>query len=515
MKPFDPNAEWLEADNLGGYASGTVSGIRTRRYHALLLTATTPPGGRVVLVNGFDAFVETSRGALAISSQRYAPDIVHPDGAERLESFGSEPWPHWSFRLAEDLVVEQELFVRPGTSAIFLSWKVAPPRPSHLEITLRVRLFFSGRDFHGLSRENSAFRFTAEEEGERVLWRPYEDLPAITAHANGRYRSEPLWYRNFFYAEEQARGLEAFEDLAAPGVFEFDITEKRAVLMLAADARAERHHSGIEDHYTEVRASEGQRRKQFPTRLHRSADAYVVRRGLGKTVIAGYPWFADWGRDAFIAMRGLCIATGRLHDAHAILTEWAGAVSEGMLPNRFPDRGDQPEYNSVDAALWYVIAVGDYLQTVAQRARTKVEGDKERLCAAIEAILTGYSNGTRFGIRADQDGLLRAGEPGCQLTWMDARVNGREVTPRIGKPVEVQALWLNALAIGAKFSPQWEPILEQGRESFVERFWNEEDACLFDVVDCDHQPGTVDRLFRPNQILAVGGLPLVLLPADQ
>ena len=260
---------------------------------------------------------------------------------------------------------------------------------------------------------------------------------------------------------------------------------------------------------------ERHRRSSFASPRERAADAYLVRRGEGKTIIAGYPWFGDWGRDTFIAIRGLCIATGRLEDARDILVQWAGVVSEGMLPNRFPDQGDAPEFNSVDASLWYVIAVGDYLRAVERQPKLTLDCHTEKLRAAVEAILTGYHDGTRFRIHADTDGLLAAGEPGYQLTWMDARVDGREITPRIGKPVEIQALWLNALAIGAQFSPRWQSVFETGRTSFEARFWNADDDYLYDVVDRDHQPGTTDRAFRPNQIFAVGGLPLQLLSAER
>jgi predicted glycogen debranching enzyme len=509
VKLTDPAAEWLEADGLGGFASGTMSGVRTRRYHALLLTATTPPAGRVVLINGFDAHIETADGTFAISSQRYVPDVIHPDGASRIESFASEPWPRWRFRIQDDLLVEQELFVRHGQSAVFLSWRIAAPGPRN--VILRVRPFFSGRDFHSLQHENGAFRFAAEEKGEHVTWRAYDGLPAVIAQSNGHFLNQQDWYRNFFYTEEAARGLDALEDLAAPGVFEFNLSEQPAVLLFAAEGHANDLGDSIEAVYSQLRAREGEIRRNFPTPLHRAADAYLVRRGAGKTIIAGYPWFGDWGRDTFIALRGLCLAGDRLHDARDILLEWAGLVSDGMLPNRFPDHGEQPEFNSVDASLWYVIAVGDYLQAMERRRSLTKAGDTEKLRVTVEAIVRGYHEGTRFGIRADADGLLRAGAPGYQLTWMDARVDGREVTPRIGKPVEIQALWLNALAIAGRFSPHWRIILEHGRHSFAERFWNPDGEYLYDVIDCDHQPGTVDRSFRPNQIFAIGGLPLGLL----
>ena len=308
--------------------------------------------------------------------------MVHPDGAARIESFEYEPWPRWRFRLADELVVEQELFVRPGESAVYISWRVIE---GGTRAKLKVWPFFSGRDFHSTHHENGAFRFDAEQEDERVRFQPYDGLPAVIAQSNSRYTSQPDWYRNFLYSEEQARGLDAIEDLAAPGVFEFDLS-KPAVLMLAADGHTHQQSNGsVETRYAGVRASELHRRKGFPSLLHRAADAYLVRRGSGKTIIAGYPWFGDWGRD----------------------------------------------------------------------------------------------------------------------------------TPRIGKPVEVQALWLNALAIAAQFSASWQPIFDTGRRSFEERFWDPDGEFLYDVVDCDHQPGTADRTFRPNQIFAVGGLPLVLLPNDK
>jgi predicted glycogen debranching enzyme len=546
MNPIDPGAEWLEADGLGGFASGTVSGIRTRRYHALLLTATTPPAGRMVLVNGFDAWVETPRGTFAISSQRYGPDVIHPDGSSRIESFEYEPWPRWRYKIDDDLTIEQELFVPKGQSAIFLSWRVVDAvagggdpggiGPDHTQerpastppaTTLRVRLFLSGRDFHSTHHQNGAFKFDADQNGERVIFRSYDGVPAVNAHSNGSYTHEPTWYRNFLYTEELARGLDAAEDLASTGVFEFSLSQKPAVLMLGAVAGGDDPGfsnqpastppatESIEARYAQVRSIEQARRQHFSNPLERAADAYLVTRGKGKTLIAGYPWFGDWGRDTFIALRGLCIATGHLEEARDILLQWADTVSEGMLPNRFPDKGEQPEFNSVDASLWYIIAVNDYLLAAKKQPALTDECHTKKLQAAVEAILAGYNEGTRFGIRADRDGLLSAGEHGQQLTWMDARVDGREITPRIGKPVEIQALWLNALAIGAKFSGRWKTLFEKGRAAFENKFWNEHAGYLADVIDCNHQTGTVDLTFRPNQIFAVGGLLLTLLSKEK
>jgi predicted glycogen debranching enzyme len=493
--------EWLEPDGLGGFASGTVSGIRTRRYHALLLTATTPPSGRVVLVNGCEAWLETPGGQCALTSQRYAPDVIHPDGAQRIEAFEPDPWPCWVLALPGGGQIEHGLVVQAGRSVVTLSWRLRGAAGG----TLAVRPLLSGRDYHALHHENPAFRFDAEAEGDRVVWRPYPGIPAIVARSNGRYTHEPNWYRDFLYSEERDRGLDHVEDLASPGVFRWDLSRGEAVLMIAAEG-----HDLPKDLAT-VRGGERRRRRRFVSRLHRSADAYLVRRNTGKTVIAGYPWFSDWGRDTFIALRGLCLATGRLEDARAILVEWASTISEGMVPNRFPDRGEQLEFNAVDAALWYVVAIHDFLQV----ARRVTKRDRQTLETAIQAILSGYAGGTRYGIHADADGLLAAGEPGVQLTWMDAKVGQRVITPRIGKPVEVQALWLNALQIGSRLSDRWGQLHATGGAAFEARFWNEERGMLHDVVDADHRVGTVDATFRPNQILAVGGLPFALLEGER
>ena len=484
--------EWLEADGLGGFASGTVDGIRTRRYQAVLLPATSPPTGRGVLVNGFEAWLETPAGSVALTSQRYAPDVVHPDGASRIETFTPDPWPSWMLGLPDGNRIEHQVLVPRGQAATVLTWRLRAGPGG----TLAVRPLVSGRDYHALHHENPAFRFDADVAGRRVVWRPYPGLPAIVARSNGSYAHQPDWYRNFLYTAEQARGLDCVEDLASPGIFRWDLARGEAVLILAAEG-----HEPADDAEA-IRVAEGEHRHRFASRLHRAADAYVVRRGSGKTVIAGYPWFTDWGRDTLIALRGLCLATGRFDDARAILLEWSGAVSEGMLPNCFPDHGEAPEFNAVDAALWFVVAVHEFLETVPDVA----SHDRDALEAAIDAIVSGYARGTRYGIRADDDGLLAAGQPGLQLTWMDARVGDRVVTPRIGKPVEVQALWLNALHIAGGRSDRWSALAARGRESFAARFWNEAAGALHDVVDVDHRAGTVDATIRPNQIFAVGGL---------
>jgi predicted glycogen debranching enzyme len=509
------DAEWLEADGLGGFASGTVGGVRTRRYHGVLLHAATPPTGRVLLVAGFDATLETAAGSVPLSTQAYVPGVKAPDGVRFLESFEHEPWPAWVFRLPDGTRIRHELFAVHGTSAIVLTWtRLDGSGPA----TLAVRPFFAGRDYHALHHENPAFRFAPAAEDGRLVWHPYDGVPAIVTQANGGFSAEPLWYRRFEYAEERARGLDASEDLAAPGVYRFDLDGCEATWTVAAEphgAVVPAAPDALPAWLAERRRDERTRRAAFPTPLHRAAGAYVVRRGRGRTLVAGYPWFTDWGRDTFVALRGLCLASRRLDVARDILLEWAGHVSEGMLPNRFPDHGEAPEFNSVDASLWYVVAVHELLERSRTAGIVLAAADVRALTAAADAILAGYARGTRHGIRMDTDGMLSAGEPGVQLTWMDAKVGDWVVTPRVGKPVEVQALWLNALALSATRDPRWADAFARGAASFEARFWNEEAGCLYDVVDVDHRRGVDDPAVRPNQVLAVGGLPRRLLTLNR
>jgi predicted glycogen debranching enzyme len=506
--------EWLEADGLGGFASGTVEGPRTRRYHAVLLAATTPPTERMALVNGFDATLETPAGRFALTSQRYLPGVTSPDGGRRIEAFESEPWPRWIYRLEDGTRVAHELFVAYGLPTTALAWRLIDPRPG---VFLEVRPFLSGRDSHALHHENDAFRFTAERARGLLAWRPYPDVPGILSLSNAAYRHAPEWYRRFLYEEERERGLDDVEDLASPGVMRFDLAEGVACWIVAAETaetRALLDGAIARAAFERVRAAELVRR-QYASRLHRAADAYVVRRGAGRTIIAGYPWFTDWGRDTFVALRGLCLAGGRPAEARAILLEWAGALSEGMLPNHFAEQGGAPAFDSVDASLWFVVAVRELLELPESAGLRIAARDRARLERATDAILEGYAAGTRYRIGMAADGLLASGVPGVPLTWMDAKVGDWVVTPRVGKPVEVQALWLNALAAGAARAPRWREALERGLRAFRERFWNEDRGALYDVVDVDHEPGRNDPTLRPNQIFAVGGLPLAVLEGER
>ncbi len=509
---FAASDEWLEPDGLGGFASGTASGLRTRRYHGLLTCALKPPQDRKLLVQGFVAWLETTQGRAELWPQAYAGGYLRDRDGEVCH-FDTAPWPTWRLTTALGATLEVELFVPHCRPAVALRFRLVEPFAGPLR--LRVRPLLSGRDFHALHHENPAFNFTPQRQADLVRFTPYPGAPAVQSLSNAHFEPAPEWYRRFYYSEEAARGLDAVEDLAAPGALSLDLEHDKRELWWLLQGEVSGALAvpidGAAAFVQLLRRGELERRQAPTDPLARAASAYVVKRGEGKTIVAGYPWFGDWGRDTFIALRGICLARGELDIARAILSEWAGAVSEGMLPNRFRDsNNDPPEYNSVDAALWFVLTADELVAAGGAHG-----AEREKLEQATLAIVHGYARGTRYAIAADSDGLLRAGAEGVQLTWMDAKVGDWVVTPRRGKPVEVQALWIHALGVAVRLDPTLASLRERARASFARRFWNAARGMLYDVVDVDHVPGAVDDACRPNQIFAAGGLPVSLLSAEQ
>ncbi|MBL8900720.1 MAG: glycogen debranching enzyme N-terminal domain-containing protein, partial [Planctomycetes bacterium] len=472
---FDLAQEWLQSDGLGGYAMGTAGLVRTRRYHGLLVSALQPPLGRKVLVQGLEVFYERGAQREALSAQRYAGDVIHPAGRAHLVRFTAEPWPRWTWRLPTGEELTQELVMHRGAPIVALRWRLRPARRGS---RLSVRLLLGPREDHALHHENPAFDFATRERGRGQAWEPYAGLASIVGLSSGRFRAEPLWYRRFEYSEEIERGFEAQEDLGSPGLYELDLSTGEAVLLLAREGDETSTVLGDRPARRlarELFATAEERASTTEDPLVRAAEHYFARRGTGLTLIAGYPWFADWGRDTFLALRGLALATGKLEEAEAILLEWSSHVSRGMLPNRFPDRGEAPEYNTVDASLWYVVAVHEWQAACKRAGRSIDTASRLRLQRACDAILAGYQEGTRFGIHADTDGLLACGEPGVtQLTWMDARVHERPITPRVGKPVEIQALWIRSLECAGERDARWRELARRARASFAAKFWSEE-----------------------------------------
>ena len=515
--------EWLETDGLGGFASGTVAQIAVRGYHALLVAAKSPPVHRMALVNSLDAWLEIgSAKPEIIHLTRHcftSPDafngVVCPPKGARVEVFAADPWPRWTLRASETVTVENEIFLTHGAPNCVVSFRVRGVPPS-TPVKLCVRPLLSGRDVHEMHHENHAFDFTAVQARHSVVFHPYgEAVPAIAMTADATYVHSPTWYRNFLYREDQARFQNCVEDLASPGIFTFDCAKGEALLVLSAITSS--HHAPAEDVHAfvdQARIAETRRRKSFRTPLDRAANQYIVRRGEGSSIIAGYPWFTDWGRDTFISIRGLCLATGRLAQAESILSAWAATIDRGMIPNRFVDHGDPPEFHAIDASLWFVIAAGEFLELATLHKHTIT--DQKQLETAMLAIVTAYRDGTRFNIAIDQrDSLIRGGAPGFALTWMDARIGTWCVTPRIGKPIEIQALWIRALHFVSRFAPQWSKLQDAARKSVAQNYFDTALSSVHDCIDVNFESGHIDSALRANQIFALGGMGPSLFSREQ
>jgi predicted glycogen debranching enzyme len=502
--------EWLLTDGLGGYSSSTVLGLNSRRYHGLLVVAQQPPVGRLVLLSKVEDTLVLGGERHELSSNAY-PGVIHPRGFERATSFVQDPLPTLTFEVEGARLARTVARVQ-GESGIVLVYLYEGPQGAFLEL----RPLVACRDHHALQHENDVLDRRVSREGEDVVFRPYSSGPALALRTSaGEWTTDGHWYRNFEYEQERSRGLDFREDLFSHGFFKVPLQPGRETTLLAYAESI----PPARDPQALVRAEKKRLRSLSQGSpglmgdLRRASAAFLVERPpSGRTVIAGYHWFADWGRDTMIALPGLCLSTSRHKEARGILTEFARHVDSGMIPNRFPDDGGPPEYNTVDAALWMTVAISRYLEATRDKAFVELRG-------AVEKILEGYKRGTRHGIAMQADGLVTQGGPGLQLTWMDAKVGDFVVTPRTGKPVEIQALWYNALHIGAELAQmagdlvraaEWTRLAAQAKKSFLESFWIEEKGYLADVVREDSR----DESLRPNQLYAIG-LPHSLLPRDK
>jgi predicted glycogen debranching enzyme len=489
--------EWLETNGIGGFASSSVPCLNTRRYHGLLVAATKPPVGRMVLLSKIEETLVVDGRRFELSCNRY-PGVVHPQGYQYLKQFRQDPFPVFVYEV-QGLQLEKSLFMVHGENTTVIEYHLRGPAPAGCTLELRPLIAF--RDYHSTTHENSAIDPSLHIEPGRVHLSPYQGCPQLClAHTPGEVRSIGEWYRNFEYTIEQERGLDYREDLFNPLVLTCTLTPDRPAAVIASTTVLQDAECA-----EGLRSAEIARRRRvlsaapgdpFAQSLVQAADQFLVSRGSGSTVIAGYHWFSDWGRDTMIALPGLTLTTGRSLDARAILLAFAHSLDRGMLPNRFPDAGESPEYNTVDATLWFFEAAR------ALSARTQDDPFiREHLLPQLADIVAWHERGTRYGIHMDSDGLLAAGEPGVQLTWMDAKVGDWVVTPRYGKPVEIQALWYNALCVMAEWTgdPHYTKLADRARESFNRLFWNDAGDCLYDVVN----GAELDRSIRPNQIFAV------------
>jgi glycogen debranching enzyme len=488
-----PHDEWIETNGLGGYASSTVIGANTRRYHGLLVAATKPPLGRMVLLSKLEETLVVDGRRYDLSVNHY-PGATHPNGDRHLREFRRDPFPIWVYQL-EGIELEKRAHMARGENTTVVEYELrALDRDPVPECSLELRPLIAFRDYHSMSHANDALERRVALEPGRASVTPYHGAPTLHLHHNADHvESTGNWYYRFQYEVERERGLDYEEDLFNPMALVFHFGRRATARVVAStEARPET-----------VAPPPASRPRTLVESLEAAADQFLVRRGSLKTVIAGYHWFGDWGRDTMIALPGLTLATGKFDVARDILEAFAASISQGMLPNRFPDAGEAPEYNTVDATLWFFEAI---------RAYAQYTGDfrfvRDSLYAKLREIVDWHMRGTRYGIRVDDDGLLRCGEPGVQLTWMDAKIGDWVVTPRTGKPVEIQALWYNALRTMEDFARQFGDkgpelfaveLATLAKSSFNRQFWNEGAGCLYDVVECGDRDGAV----RPNQIFAV------------
>ena len=511
--------EWLLSDGLGGYAAGTVAGSPTRRYHGLLLAATTPPAGRTLLVHSVHERIMLGDRTIELDSNRWANGSVAPRGFEHLSCFELEGrTPTWTWDV-EGTRIQRRIALSRGRLEV--RWSLAGGNhPVHFQYALLV----SNRSHHALLHAPSSGNPETTVTGERarVSWPgPPEGGVADPLHvrADGTLMKREEWWRGFRLAEETARGFDDLEDAWHALDCQAELVPDRDVVLQASldpkalDADTNLVAQAQEQDAAIARAAGAEHPETLKGRLALAADQFIVERplpdgGTGATIIAGFPWFADWGRDTMISLPGLALKTGRAEEATSILNTFAAHEHQGLIPNLFPDVGTKPLYNTVDASLFFIEAVRRWFETTGDQATLA------RLWTTVESIITHYTEGTMHGIGMDPaDGLIHAGESGLQLTWMDARVGDRVVTPRRGKPVEINALWHAALCTASTFAKTlgkepgpFDDAAKRVKKSF-DRFWNPIYGCLYDVID---GPGGQDGSIRPNQLLAVAVTPAIL-----
>ncbi|MFC2173802.1 amylo-alpha-1,6-glucosidase [Acidobacteriota bacterium] len=502
--------EWLESNGLGGFASSTIIGANTRRYHGLLVAAMTPPLGRLVLLSKYEEELEIDGVTFPLSSNIYF-NAVHPDGFSRLERFSLEPNPVFTFRAGE-VEVRKEILMIHGENTVVVSYTITG-LPDSADVRLHLRPLIAFRDYHCHTHANDDIARDYQVYPGCVVFQPYSGVPQLYLyHPPCELLPTGYWYRNFEYPNEVRRGLDYREDLFNPCQMSFSPRNGEPVQLVASldkhDTYPVEEKTAQEKHRRALilETRDGKAMDRRLEMLLLAADSFIVKRagiGSGRSIIAGYHWFGDWGRDTLIALPGLTLCTGQADVARTILLTFARQIKYGLVPNLFADHSGEALYNSVDASLWFVNAVYEYATRTDD-----FDTVKSWFLDPLKQIIAAYREGTLFNIRMDEDGLISAGAPGVQLTWMDAKVNDWVVTQRHGKPVEINALWYNALRIMETFAEklgleqdgaEYGKIAALTRASFNRLFWNEALGCLYDVIDKEHK----DASIRPNQVFAI------------
>jgi predicted glycogen debranching enzyme len=515
--------EWLSTNGLGGYASGTIAGANTRKYHGLLVVAAYPPVQRyVVLSRAEDRLLLPTPDAagntvIDLSTNEFA-DIIHPQGYQHITAFDLAEGPLWRYQIG-DLILEKTITLIHGQDTVIVRYVLLPSTKKSATPTAPVKLqlqpMLAGRDFHAtIQGDHRPSWNVAQQDTTLALEAPQCPVKLFITHNADRFNLNACWWYNFTYRMERQRGYPDHEDLWTPGMLEYTLTPGVPVGFIASTAvvpwtdhpqllaAAKERHTKFAHGFAKTDPED-----EFLSTLSLAADQFVVQRGVTsdkKSVIAGYPWFEDWGRDTFISLPGLALVTGRHEIAKSILSTFADHMRRGLLPNRFPDKAFTPDYNTVDASMWFVHAAYAYWRYTGDSAfLTKYLYPK--LCEIMES----YRDGTDFGIRMDADGLIRAGDGNHQPTWMDAKIGDWVVTPRHGKPVEINALWYSNLRImalvakgagDATRAATFAALAQRVQAIYEKTYWNDSANCLFDVISDD---GTKDPSIRPNQLIAV------------
>ncbi len=518
--------EWLCTNGLGSFASGTVSGVNTRKYHGYLTVAARPPVERYVMLAHVEDRLWMGDRSYALSANEF-PDVIDPAGYENIVDFSYLNGPTWHYRCG-DALIEKSLVLAHGQDTVCIRYKLLEGSTQREPLRLHVQPMLAGRHFHATTTAGNRPQWQlADRSSARdslMLSTPGCPIRLFISHNADRFSDGSCWWYNFILRAEAARGYPDRDDLWTPGALEFTLTPGKCVgLICATRPVAFTEQDGIfanaatRTQSLVIKLNDPSEPGQLAQKLSVAADQFVVSRAGEKnasgkmSVIAGYPWFEDWGRDTFISLPGLSLVTGRFDVAKSILVTFADHIRDGLVPNRFPDESDHPDYNTVDASLWFIHAAYQYWRYSGDHGLLR-----DYLYAPLNQIIDCFRAGTRYGIRMDSDGLVRAGEPGVQLTWMDAKIGNDVVTPRYGKPVEINALWFNALKIMETVAQsagrlaraeELAALAVKVKAAFGARFWNPAAGCLFDVIADD---GYGDPAIRPNQIISLG-LPFGML----
>jgi predicted glycogen debranching enzyme len=516
--------EWLETNGLGGWSGSSLSGCNTRRYHGLLMAAIKPPAERMLLVSKLDETIILGNDRYDLGTNDYG-DTLFPKGIQYLNSFKKDIFPEWIYEVA-GIRLRKTVTMVYGQNTTLIRYEVL--KTDEL-FTLQLLPLIAARGYHQLQHAGNNIFWDVEFSNGLFHNQPFEGAPDIFISVPGSaYQPANNWYYHFNYLQEKYRGLDYEEDLFNHGMFTVQMKDGDSLNIIISTENPTGKNP-------EVLFETEKNRKlsliktvtgDFLRQLVLAADQFVVKREIPaetsegppislKTVIAGYHWFTDWGRDTMISLPGLCLETGRYDDAKKIIDVFAKSVSEGMLPNRFQDNNEPPEYNNVDGTLWYFNAVYSYFQKT-----NDLPFVLDEILPVLKNIIEWHFKGTKYHIHVDSDGLLFAGEPGQQLTWMDARIGNWVVTPRMGKPVEIEALWYNALKIfetlltingETNAANEIAEKAAQAKKSFEEKFWFSEGGYLIDVIDPDGKP---DYSIRPNQVFALS-LPFHLADGEK